>query len=150
MHRWRAATAVLWRTEPAAALALYFLLAVATVGYIHLAGPHLGSQHGLDTAAMPAKFGSVGGLSAIAFLTWRMWLGGNISWGLSLLWKLGATAAAAAACYQTPIPFNFGLLALSLAGVVLLFTPAVLERVDNSGRRLRSWRTAGRLPAASS
>jgi hypothetical protein len=149
VHRWRAATAVLWRTEPAAALVVYFLLAVAEVSYIHLAGPHL-SHHGpgLDSAAMLAKYGSVGGLAAYAFFAWRMWLGGSISWGLSLLWKLGA--ACVIGCYQAPSPFMFGLLALSLAGLVLLFTPAVLGRIDSSARRLPSWRAVGRRPAASS
>jgi hypothetical protein len=152
VRRWRAATAALWRAEPALALGLYFLLAVATVGYIHLFGPPLRTRaaQGMITWGLLTKYGAVWGLAEYAFFTWRMWLGGGLSWSLSLLWKLASVGAIAVACYRTPSPFLFGLLALTIAGVVPLFAPAVLDRVDNSGRQPRSWRGSRRFRAASS
>jgi hypothetical protein len=129
VNRWRVALGTLWRIEPAPALGLYFLMSAAEVGYIHFVGlrfEHLGS----DSAMVAVKYGSWGVLLPYAFFTWRMWLGGNISWTLSLLWKLFSVAAAAAACLQAPGLLTAGPLALSLASTAALFARAVLDRVD--------------------
>jgi hypothetical protein len=146
MNRWKAALAVLWRTEPAPALGLYFLLAVAQVSYIHLLG-HYSYVQGVRGSPSPAvviKEGSDAGLFAYAFFTWRMWLGGATSCGLSLLWKLLMVGAAVMACYKTPSPFLFGLLTLSLASFVPLFASAVLDRVNDRSKRFVIIRAIGR------
>jgi hypothetical protein len=129
MDRWTRASAVLWRTEPAPALVLYFLLAAATAGYLHIVGAHfasgLGSLHTLAVKAM-----SSAGLVIYAFFTWRIWNGGAVAWSLSLLWKLLFLVVTVNACYRTPDPALFGLLALCLASLVPLFAWAVLDRVS--------------------
>jgi hypothetical protein len=133
MRRWKPALATLWRTEPAFALGLYFLLAVAQVGYLQLAGSHLGaSQPGRLAGTVLAREGPAGSLVLYAYFTWRMWLGGYICWTLSLVWRLTLVVAALIACYRAPGLFILGLLGLNLAGVMLLFMPAVLRRVDRS------------------
>jgi hypothetical protein len=103
VDRWKQAWAELWRTEPAPALVLYFLLAAATAGYVHIAGVHfasgLGSPHTLID-----RDGSTAGLVTYAFLTWCIWLGGSRSWSLSLLWQLLVLVVTVNACYRTPEP----------------------------------------------
>ncbi|HXW46250.1 MAG TPA: hypothetical protein VEL03_15795 [Streptosporangiaceae bacterium] len=121
MTRWKAALGGLWRSEPAVPLVLYFLLAVATAGYISLAGGHLPS--GLD---LP-----VGTLPVAAFFTWRMWLGGGYSWTLSVVWRLLSVVVSADACFRAPGLYVFGLLALTLASLLPLFAAAVLDRVTD-------------------
>jgi hypothetical protein len=125
--RWKAALRVLWRTEPALALALYFLLAAASAGYVDLAGGHLASSLGTLTT----RYMSIGGIAVYAFFTWRMWLGGGISWTLSVMLKLLCVVVTAIACYRAPGPFVVGLLALTLGSLVPLFAPAVLDRVSD-------------------
>jgi hypothetical protein len=133
VDRWKRASAVLWQTEPAPALVLYFLLAVATAGYVDLVGGHfaggLGSLHSLI-----GRDASSGGLFMYAFFTWRIWLGGATAWGLSLLWKLVLLVVTVNACYRTPDLALFGLLGLLLAGLVPLFASAVLDRVTHPVR----------------
>lgn len=129
MNRWKRALAVLWRTEPAPALVLYFLLAAATSRYLHFFGAHFVSNLGsLHTLA--SRDATSAGLVVYAFFTWRIWLGGALAWSLSLLWQLLLLVVTVNACYRTRDPAMFGLLALSLASLVPLFASAVLHRVN--------------------
>jgi hypothetical protein len=135
-ERRKAALGVLWRSEPICALMVYLLLAAARVGWIDLLGGH-------DRDLLPyvssgdgrLSEGSAFGLLVYAYFVWRMWIGGNIAWTLSLLWTLGLTAAGCAACYQAPSLFSLGLLALSAASLLPLLSSAVLRRVDPKSRR---------------
>jgi len=130
VERWTAAWKVFWRAEPALALVVYLLLAAATTGYVDLYGGHLASGLG-SLRTLIRQDSSPGYLATFAFFAWRMWLGGGYSWTLSLVWKLIFAAGAADACYRAPGPFEFGLLALALAGLCPLFTAAVLDRVTD-------------------
>jgi hypothetical protein len=132
MRRWRSAAALFWRSEPAPALALYLLLAAAEVAYVRLAGPAIGPGASvLVRLGGAVRDDSVGGLFAYAFFTWRMWLGGALSWTLSLAWKLLTAFTAVVAWHETGGPFLAGLVALTVASAIPLFAAAVLDRVDN-------------------
>jgi hypothetical protein len=145
VSRWKTALANFWRREPAIALGLYFLLAVAVASCLRLGG-HLEDGNRLNSRSTWALDGSAAGLLWHAFFTWRMWLGGAMSWTISLLCSLVTVAAAASTFYQAPSLYLFGLTALSLAGVVPLFASAVLDRVvDDLSRSPR----AARSPLAS-
>jgi hypothetical protein len=136
---------VLWRTEPAPALVLYFLLAAATGRYLHVVGPHFNSGLGsLHTLAR--RDASSAGLVVYAFFTWRIWLGSAVAWSLSLMWQLLLLVVTVNACWRTPDPALFGLVALTLASLVPLFAWAVLDRVSRrvEHKTLRAMRRAFR------
>jgi hypothetical protein len=142
VDRWKRASAVFWRAEPAPALVLYFLLMTATALYMHLAGGHIASSLG-SLHSIIARDVSAGGLAVYAFFVWRMWLGGGMFWSLSLGWQLLLLVVMVNACYRTPNLAVFGLLALALAGLVPLFAAAVLDRVSPPAKRATP-RAAGR------
>jgi hypothetical protein len=119
-----------------AALVLYFLLITATAGYTHLVGGHIGTSRGSLHSLIARDF-SGRGLAIYAVFTWRMWVGGAISWSLSVLWQLVLLVVTVNACWRTPNPALFGLLALVLAGLVPLFAAAVLDRVSPPAKRAK-------------
>jgi hypothetical protein len=146
MDRWTPAWKAFWRAEPALALVAYVLLAAAATGYVGLYGGHLarglGSLHKLIS-----QDASPGYLAVSAVFAWRMWLGGGYSWTLSLMWKLIFAAGAADACYQAPGLFEFGLLALALAGLAPLFAAPVLDRVTDRSYKYATIRAVRRALA---
>ncbi len=118
------------------ALGLYLMLAVAEVGYVHVTG--LLAGHGDSvTVSATVRDGSIGGLLVYAWFTWRMWLGGAISWTLSLLWKLLTVVATAFAWHEAGGPVLAGLLALTIARAAPPFAPAVLDRVTRASENAR-------------
>ncbi len=108
------------------------LLAAAAVGYVHLTG-----HEASPTVGATVRDDSIGGLFVYAWFTWRMWVGGSISWTLSLIWKLLIVIGTAVAWHDAGGPFLAGLVVLRIASVAPLFAPAVLDRVTHANENPR-------------
>jgi len=134
VNRWKSATAQFWRAEPAAALALYCLLVAAQLGYNHLTVFGLHQGIGLRREdIMIAHPGQV--MLIFVFLTWRIWLGGAISWTLLVIsGLLQIVESVGLAWGATGSLFALGMLPFSAAGLMLLFMPAVLDRASDANR----------------
>jgi hypothetical protein len=156
VHRWRRAFHTLWRQEPACALALYFALAIVTVGYVRRFGGAYDHGYGIRFLTNGADHlvtweGSAAALAEFAWFTWRMWLGGYICWTLSVLYRALLFLGAVAYCAGHPNAFLVVLAALNLASLYPLFTLAVLSRVDRTDslgqQRSSVWRRLWAAPS---
>ena len=139
VNRWKFATAQFWRAEPAAPLALYCLLVVAQLGYVHLTMLGLDRRVGLPgDHFMIAHPWPV--LLISVYLAWRIWLGGAISWSALVIASVLQVAASLGLAFAaTGSLLALGMLPFSAACLALLFMPAVLDRASSSGRlKLRS------------
>jgi hypothetical protein len=101
------------------------------------------------TAGATVREDSIGGLFVYAWFTWRMWLGGAISWTLSLVWKVLTVIAIAVAWHEAGGPFLAGLLVLTIASAAPLFAPAVLDRVTHAHENARPAQVRRTVPGAS-
>jgi hypothetical protein len=113
-----------WRTRSKLLLAMYLILAGAEAVLIHLGGIGHGSS-----AAVAAKYGSGLDMIAYLFFTWRIWRAGRLSWGLSVVWKVGSVVWVLFATVKDPDPYLAAILAVSLLSTAVLFAPAVVGRV---------------------
>jgi hypothetical protein len=75
-----------------------------------------------------------------------MWLGGAISWTLSLCWKVLTVAAAVSAWHETGWPFAAGLIVLTVASALPLFADSVLTRADRTRVKALSGRARRTVP----
>jgi hypothetical protein len=111
---------------------LYCLLVVAQVGYVHLIvfGFHqsIGPRKVDLLISHPARI-----LLVSVFLAWRVWLGGAISWTLLVSWGV-LEIAASVTWALSGSPFAIVPLPMSVACLVLLFMPAVLDRAAKRDR----------------
>ena len=119
-HRVRRA----WRSQPGVLLALYLCLACLPFAVERLQG---------DVADTPIRHAFVA-FAILAFLSWRVWRGGTISWALLLLvsiWNLATTVMGAIAPWSLSIYAQAALEAIQLA---LMFSPAIWHNLGSLRR----------------
>jgi len=128
LRQWRSVALHIWRDRPGPLLALYLILTV-------LAAPgRTAPVHGVLTD--PAA--GIVPLALVAFLTWRVSVGGWFSRGYLILIAAKGyldTALSLARAWQ---PIQLWLLAAFAAQIALLISPAVHQRTrpaDNRGQR---------------
>lgn len=123
-----------WRERTRAVLLGYVLLGLLAQAYVHAYGHSFNGGQGVEVA-----FASVGtihqggallGFAIDAFLAWRVWRGGSISFTILLfLSTLIAVLGVAATAIAGGSVYLAGLLAFSLAGLALITSPAARRRL---------------------
>jgi hypothetical protein len=114
-----------WRERPGTLLALY--LALDWLPFV------VERLHG-DIQDTPLRH-ALGAFAVLAFLSWRVWRGGTISWVLLMLislWGLAAITFGAVAPWNWSI---YGQAALAAIQVALLFSPAIWTGLGGPRRR---------------
>ena len=122
-----------WRERSRAVLLAYVLLGVLASAYLHAYGSSLNGGQGVPVAFIRVGAAHPGGellgFAVDAFLAWRVWRGGSISFVLLLfLNTLGAVVVLAAIVIAGGSVYLIGLLFFQLAGLLLLTSPAVRRR----------------------
>ncbi len=141
-----------WRSGAGALLWSYLVLDVFELVYIRHVGSSLnagmGVNIGFETVGATRQAGWLAGFALEAFLVWRVWRGGLLAWA-ALLALTGWSALIWGTAFVVQLhgetgmtghetgnasPYLLGLLGFSIAGLVLLASPAIRSRTPPARR----------------
>jgi hypothetical protein len=142
----------IWRSGAGALLWSYLLLAVLELAYIRHVGSRLnagmGVNIGFETVGGTRQAGWLAGFALEAFLIWRVWRGSVLAW-VALLALTGWSVLIWGAAFVVQLhgesgmighetgnasPYLLGLVGFSVAGLVLLTSPAIRARTPSAQR----------------